>query len=149
VLCKLDLEKAYDYVNWEFLSYLLGCLGLGSIWRKWISAYISTSRFSILINGSPRGLFAASIKRTSFCLSFFVIIMEALSRMLSKAMIRGYLSGFRVDLHNAAPLEIPHFLFQMTILFCDVDRDPFLNLGHILLCFEAILGLKATLENQN
>jgi hexokinase len=75
--------------------------------------------------------------------------MEALSRMLSKAMIRGYLSGFRVDLHNAAPLEIPHFLFQMTILFCDVDRDPFLNLGHILLCFEAILGLKATLENQN
>ena len=22
VICKLDLEKAYDYVNWEFLLYL-------------------------------------------------------------------------------------------------------------------------------
>ena len=26
VLCKLDLEKAYDYVNWEFLIYLLRSL---------------------------------------------------------------------------------------------------------------------------
>jgi hypothetical protein len=23
VLCKLDLEKAYDHVNWKFLLYLL------------------------------------------------------------------------------------------------------------------------------
>jgi hypothetical protein len=29
LLCKLDLEKAYDYVNWEFLLYLLKDAGLG------------------------------------------------------------------------------------------------------------------------
>jgi hypothetical protein len=60
VFCKMDLEKAYDHVNWEFLSYLLGRLGFGSKWRKWISTCISTVHFSILINGSPHGFFASS-----------------------------------------------------------------------------------------
>jgi hypothetical protein len=47
VLCKLDIEKAYDYVNWDFLSYLLRRSGFDSKWKKWISTCISTARFSI------------------------------------------------------------------------------------------------------
>jgi hypothetical protein len=31
VLCKLDLEKAYDHVNWEFLIYLLKRCGFGGM----------------------------------------------------------------------------------------------------------------------
>jgi hypothetical protein len=72
--------------------------------------------------------------------------MEALSRMLFRAMRGGYLSRFRVDLHNAAPLEISHLLFiDDTLIICDADRDQILNLGHILLCFEAISGPKFNL----
>lgn len=29
VLCKLDMENAYDHVNWDFIIYLLGRCGLG------------------------------------------------------------------------------------------------------------------------
>jgi hypothetical protein len=59
-ICKLDLEKAYDNVNWEFLLYLLGRLSFGTKRRKWMSACISTAHFSILINGSPHCFFGSS-----------------------------------------------------------------------------------------
>jgi hypothetical protein len=33
LLCKLDLEKAYDHVNWNFLLYLLHRCSFGEKWR--------------------------------------------------------------------------------------------------------------------
>ena len=60
VLCKLDVEKASDHVNWSFLDYMLGRCGFSTKWRRWILYCISTARFSVLINGSAEGFFAGS-----------------------------------------------------------------------------------------
>ena len=42
VICKLDIEKAYDNVNWEALLKLLKKMGFGEKWCSWIRTCIST-----------------------------------------------------------------------------------------------------------
>ena len=43
VVCKLDIEKAYDHVNWDTLFYLLERMSFGVKWRRWIKTCVSTS----------------------------------------------------------------------------------------------------------
>ena len=52
VICKLDIEKAYDHVNWEAVLDLLKRMSFGVRWCRWICTCISIAQFSILFNGT-------------------------------------------------------------------------------------------------
>ena len=60
VLCKLDIEKAYDLVNWDGLFYLLDRTGFGVRWRSWLKACVTIVCFSVLVNGLPASFFGSS-----------------------------------------------------------------------------------------
>jgi hypothetical protein len=81
LLCKLDLEKAYDHVNWDFLLYLLQRCSFGEKWRAWIRFFISMVRFSILVNGTPSSFFNSSRglqQGDHFSPLLFVVVLKAL-----------------------------------------------------------------------
>ncbi|XP_022883555.1 uncharacterized protein LOC111400373 [Olea europaea var. sylvestris] len=55
---KVDLMKAYDSVRWDFLFAVLMVLGFPERVVRWITECVTTTRFSISINGQLHGFFA-------------------------------------------------------------------------------------------
>ena len=51
---KLDMSKAYDRVEWNFLIKIMERMGFHPKWVGWIYECVSTVSFSIMVNG-PRG----------------------------------------------------------------------------------------------
>ncbi|XP_022859016.1 uncharacterized protein LOC111379814 [Olea europaea var. sylvestris] len=55
---KIDLMKAYDFVRWDFLFAVLRVIGFPERVVRWIIECVTTTRFSIFINGELHGFFA-------------------------------------------------------------------------------------------
>ena len=76
----------------------------------------------------------------------FVLVMEAVSRMLDKAIHEGRLSSFNVGVSAGRSLMVSHLLFaDDTLIFCDTNIDQMLILHMVLIWFEAVSSLKVNL----
>ena len=57
---KLDMNKAYDRVEWVFLEQILLKLGFQESWVDLIMECITTVSYFILMNGEPKGMITPS-----------------------------------------------------------------------------------------
>ncbi|CAK8537008.1 unnamed protein product [Lathyrus sativus] len=100
VLFKVDFEKAYDNVSWNFLRSMLTKMGFGSLWRKWMDNLIFQSKMSVLVNGSPTKEFEVEkgLRQGDPLSPFlFVIVAEGLAGLVRKSQELGEFEGFVVN----------------------------------------------------
>ena len=74
-------------------------MGFRKKWIRWIKWCVSTARFSVLINGTSSGFFQSSRGlRQGDPISpyLFVVVMEALSCLVKRAVNGGFLSPCQV-----------------------------------------------------
>ncbi|XP_038876458.1 uncharacterized protein LOC120068881, partial [Benincasa hispida] len=57
VVLKVDLQKAYDSVNWDFLFGVLLAIGKPFQFVSWVRACVTSPKFSVMINCSLEGFF--------------------------------------------------------------------------------------------
>ena len=53
---KLDVSKAYDRVEWQFLQGIMEKMGFPTLWIERVMSCVTTPTFSILVNGKPYGM---------------------------------------------------------------------------------------------
>ncbi|KAL0287156.1 UNVERIFIED_CONTAM: Retrovirus-related Pol polyprotein from type-2 retrotransposable element R2DM [Sesamum calycinum] len=136
----VDLRKAYDTVEWDFLFASMRLFGFPEVFIQWVEECVTTPTFSVCINGSAHGFFkgARGLRpRDPMPPYLFVLVMEVL-RMILQQMIEQE-TTFRYHWHCA---ELS--LFQLgfaddLLLFCEVHEPS-------IVVFQRGLELFATLS---
>ena len=60
VALKVDIKKAFDTLDWNFLIAVLRQFGFPSVFTNWILTILQSARLSILVNGKAVGVFPYS-----------------------------------------------------------------------------------------
>ncbi|MCI03330.1 LINE-1 reverse transcriptase like, partial [Trifolium medium] len=142
LLFKVDFERAYDTVNWNFLDYMLIRMGFAEGWRRWIRACVFQSSMSVLVNGSPTEEFIVGKGlRQGDHLSpfFFLIVAEGLTGLMCKAVDNSLLYGYKVS--NNIMFHTLQFADD-TIIVGEGNWDNLWTIKTVLRSFEIVSGLK-------
>ena len=92
---KLDIQKAFDTINWSYMLEVLQALGFGPRWREWISILFGTATSRALLNGNQGSSFSHKRGvRQGDPLSpmLFILAIDPLQKMLDLATQNGILT---------------------------------------------------------
>ena len=130
---KLDLQKAYDRVNWSFIQAVLLHLGFNQTVTSWIISCISSVSFEVLVNGGKTECFKPSrgLRQGDSLSSYlFILGQEILSRMLDSELRKKNLCGIKTSISGPT---ITHVMYaDDIILFSKASRKDATTISRIL-----------------
>ncbi|KAJ0837904.1 putative RNA-directed DNA polymerase [Helianthus annuus] len=149
-ILKIDFDKAYDNVNWNFVVDILHHMGFHNKWCSWVSGILKSANSSMLVNGSPTFAFKCEKgMRQGDPLSpfLFLVVMEVLSCMLDKAKEVDIVRG--ISTPGNGPI-ISHLLYaDDAIMMGEWSKNEVVNIVRILRCFYLCSGLKINIDKSN
>ncbi len=114
---KIDLQKAYDRVSWDFLRIVLRNFGFCPTFTNWILECVSTVSFSVLVNGGTTNHFypTRGIRQGDPLSPYlFILCQEVLSRLIEKECLAGSLKGVKMNLAGPA---FTHVMYVDDLMF--------------------------------
>ncbi|XP_011100858.1 uncharacterized protein LOC105178970 [Sesamum indicum] len=120
---KVDIRKAYDTVEWDFMIAVMELFGFPSTFVKWIEVCVTTT-FSIALNGKPHGFFpgARGLRQGDPVSPYlFVLVMEVLQLGLLQLIDQDELFSFHWKCDTARVFQLG--FADDVLLFCHADMD--------------------------
>nr|GEU52221.1 hypothetical protein [Tanacetum cinerariifolium] len=100
MIFKVDFEKAFDSIRWDYLDDILDKFGFGAKWRGWIHGCLNSSMGSILFNGSLTFEFKfhkGLNQRDPLSLFLFILVMESLHLSFNNILNACLFKGIRIN----------------------------------------------------
>ncbi|XP_060969051.1 uncharacterized protein LOC133036541 [Cannabis sativa] len=116
MMIKLDMEKAYDKMDWGFILNTLQGLGFHPTFTKWVEKCITIQRMGLLINGSVQGTISPSCglrQGDPLSPALFIIAADVLSRLIMKRTEAGIIQGFKITRGGPA---VTHLMFADDVI---------------------------------
>ena len=134
---KLDMSKAYDWVEWIFLENIMKRMGFDVKWVNLIMECISTITYSVLINGEPTQVIHPSRGlRQGDPLSpyLFLLCSEGLHFLLHRATKARQILG--VSICKKGPRLTHLFFADDSLIFCKASLVECQKIQDLLDCYE-------------
>jgi hypothetical protein len=93
---KLDYEKSYDKVNWDFLLEVLEKRGFGAKWHSWIRKIVHNGSVGVTVYNSEGDHFCTGKglrQEDPLFPILFNMVLDVLTRMLQKAGSQNLIRG--------------------------------------------------------
>ncbi|GJS46330.1 RNA-directed DNA polymerase, eukaryota, reverse transcriptase zinc-binding domain protein [Tanacetum coccineum] len=144
---KVDFDKAFDSVGWGYLFKVMKYMGFNETWIQWIRTCLTSSRSSILVNGSLTNEFSPlrGLRQGDPMSPFlFIMVMEGLNVAMKDAVQHGLFRSAQIGNHD---VKISHLFYADDAMFMgEWDEENINNLIIILKCFFFVSGLKINLH---